>query len=151
MWGKQVQLGMVPYYMFVERDTGARRYFEIPLIDTLRIFQTAFTQLSGLARTVRGPSMSTTPGKVVVDGVTEIHGKPVFCLRFLQARNPDWVGRPFFARFDPEATWLNDLRPASGERHFFFEHDPIQSWRDLDPAPHASGNGNQHRDHVEWA
>ena len=30
MWQRQVQMGMIPYYMFVERDTGARRYFELP-------------------------------------------------------------------------------------------------------------------------
>lgn len=27
MWKMQVQQGMIPYYMFVERDTGARHYF----------------------------------------------------------------------------------------------------------------------------
>jgi hypothetical protein len=26
------------------------------------------------------------------------------------------VGQPFFARFDPAATWLSDLRPAFAER-----------------------------------
>ncbi len=31
MWRMQVELGAVPYYMFVERDTGARGYFEVPL------------------------------------------------------------------------------------------------------------------------
>jgi hypothetical protein len=31
------------------------------------------------------------------------------------------VKRPFFAKFDPEATWLTQLRPAFGERDFFFE------------------------------
>jgi len=32
-----------------------------------------------------------------------------------------WVGRVFFARFDPHAVWLDDLRPAFGESEFFFE------------------------------
>ena len=32
-----------------------------------------------------------------------------------------WVGRPFFARYDPQATWLDELRPAFGEEQFFFE------------------------------
>ena len=30
MWEKQVHLGLIPYYMFVERNTGAKEYFEIP-------------------------------------------------------------------------------------------------------------------------
>lgn len=29
MWRTQVRLGVVPYYMFVERDTGAKHYFEV--------------------------------------------------------------------------------------------------------------------------
>jgi len=65
--------------------------------------------------------MSATPGKVEVLGVQEVAGEKVFVLRFLQGRDPDWVGRPFFARYDPEATWLDQLEPAFGENHFFFE------------------------------
>lgn len=121
MWQRQVQLGAVPYYMFVERDTGPRSYFEVPLARAHRIFRAAFAELSGLGRTVRGPSMSATPGKVCIDGVTEVGGEEVFALRFLQARDPAWVGRPFFARFDPEATWFDQLRPAFGAPRFFFE------------------------------
>ncbi|RME80863.1 MAG: lysine 2,3-aminomutase, partial [Zetaproteobacteria bacterium] len=121
MWKEQVQLGIVPYYMFVERDTGARHYFEVPLVRAWEIYREAFQCVSGLARTVRGPSMSATPGKVEVQGVTRIGGEKVFVLRFLQARNPAWVERPFFAAFDPKATWLDQLRPAFGEPRFFFE------------------------------
>lgn len=121
MWRRQVRLGIVPYYMFIERDTGARRYFELPLARCFDIFRDAYKQVSGLARTVRGPSMSASPGKVVVDGVTEVAGEKVFALSFLQARDPDWVGRPFFARYDPEAMWLNGLSPAFGASKFFFE------------------------------
>jgi hypothetical protein len=65
--------------------------------------------------------MSATPGKVTVDGVTTIHGEKVFALRFLQARDTNWVNRPFYAAFDPAATWLDNLRPAFGESEFFFE------------------------------
>jgi L-lysine 2,3-aminomutase len=31
MWRTQVRLGMIPYYMFIERDTGAQDYFAVPL------------------------------------------------------------------------------------------------------------------------
>ena len=123
MWSRQVRLGAVPYYMFVERDTGPRRYFEVPLARGLEIFNQAYARQSGLGRTARGPSMSATPGKVLVDGVAEINDEKVFVLKFLQARNPSWVGQPFFAQFDPRATWLDDLRPALGETEFFFERE----------------------------
>jgi hypothetical protein len=114
---------MVPYYMFVERDTGARRYFEVPLARAWQVYRDAMQRVSGLARTARGPSMSAAPGKVEVQGVTEVGGERVFVLRFIQGRNPNWVQRPFFARFDPEATWLDQLRPAFGEERFFFEQE----------------------------
>lgn len=120
MWSEQVRLGAVPYYMFVERDTGPRNYFEVPLERGWQIFRDAYASISGLARTVRGPSMSTTAGKVVVDGICEVAGEKVFALRFLQARRTEWVGRPFFAKLDPHATWLDQLRPAFGEDEFFF-------------------------------
>ena len=121
MWRQQVRLGAVPYYMFVERDTGPASYFEVPLARALEIFNSAYRGVSGLARTVRGPSMSATPGKVLVDDVTHVNGEKVFVLKMIQGRDPAWVGRTFFARFDPRATWLDQLEPALGERKFFFE------------------------------
>lgn len=137
MWRSQVKLGLIPYYLFVERDTGAKRYFEIPLYRAWEIYRQAMQQVSGLARTARGPSMSAGPGKIEVQGVTEINGEKVFVLRFIQARNSDWVQRPFFAKFDEHATWLDDLQPALGEESFFFEEEykqmlsgqrPAHSW-----------------------
>lgn len=123
LWETQVRLGAVPYYMFVERDTGPKAYFEVPLARALTIFRRAWREVTGLARTVRGPSMSATPGKVQVDGVAEIQGERVFCLSFLRGRNKDWVRRPFFARYDETATWLDELEPAFGEERFFFEDE----------------------------
>lgn len=119
MWRRQVAMGMVPYYLFVERDTGPQDYFAVPLARAYEIFRDAYKNVSGLCRTVRGPSMSTTPGKVCVDGVVEIGGEKLFALHFIQCRDPDFVGRPFFAHYDPAAVWLTDLRPAFGDRFPF--------------------------------
>jgi KamA family protein len=123
LWTTGVRLGAIPYYMFVERDTGPSSYFELPLAKAYEIFQAAYQQISGLARTVRGPSMSAFPGKVMIDGIVTINGEKLFSLQFLQARNPDWVRRPFYAKFDPAATWLDNLVPAFGEKKFFFEEE----------------------------
>ena len=120
LWSDQVKLGIMPYYMFVERDTGAKRYFAVPLAKAWQIYRDAMQQVSGLGRTARGPSMSSGPGKVEIQGITEINGEKVFALRFIQGRNPDWVQRPFFAKYDEKATWLDDLQPAFGEKKFFF-------------------------------
>lgn len=121
MWRKQVDLGCIPYYMFVARDTGSKAYFELPLERCWQIFRRAYRQVSGLCRTVRGPSMSDHPGKVQVLGVQEVNGHKVFVLRFIQARNPAWVHIPFFAEYDPKATWFDQLKPAFGQEKFFFE------------------------------
>jgi KamA family protein len=121
LWQTQVELGIVPYYMFVERDTGANLYFEVPLAKAWEVFRHAIQGVSGIGRTVRGPSMSTTYGKVEVQGVCEVQGEKVFVLRFIQGRDADWVQRPFFARYCEKATWFDDLKPAFGERKFFFE------------------------------
>ena len=123
MWQDQVRLGMIPYYMFVERNTGAQRYFELPLATAHDIYRNAIQQVSGLARTARGPSMSASPGKVEVQGISEVAGEKVFILRFLQGRNPDWVQKPFFAKYDEYATWLEQLKPAFGQPRFFFEDE----------------------------
>ena len=121
LWRAQVKVGIYPYYMFVERDTGSKKYFEVPLARAWDIYRTAIRGVSGLSRTARGPSMSAGPGKIEVQGIAEVAGERVFVLRFIQGRNPDWVQRPFFATYDPHATWIDDLKPAFGEDSFFFE------------------------------
>lgn len=121
MWRSQTRMGMVPYYMFVERDTGPQDYFAVPLAEAHEIFRDAYQNVSGLARTVRGPSMSATPGKVVVDGVTEVNGEKVFALKMIQARDASLVGKPFFAQYDAKAVWLFDLKPALGATKFPYE------------------------------
>ena len=137
LWRTQVLLGCVPYYMFVARDTGAQHYFAVPLVRAWEIFREAYQRVSGLARTVRGPSMSANPGKVQVLGVGEVRGEKVIELRFIQGRNPDWVHRPFFAQYDESATWLNELRPAFGEARFFYQDELEQYYRESIEARHA--------------
>jgi len=127
MWRKQVNNNCIPYYMFIARDTGAQEYFSVPLVRAWEIFQKAYQQVSGVCRTVRGPSMSCTPGKVQLLGVSEVtHNgkmKKIMTLRFLQGRNPDWVAKPFFAEYDEKAVWIDDLKPAFGMDKFFFEDE----------------------------
>jgi len=33
------------------------------------------------------------------------------------------VRRPFYAKFDPKATWFDELVPAFGEKTFFFQDE----------------------------
>lgn len=123
MWGKQVKLGCVPYYMFVARNTGAQHYFSIPLIDAWNIFRKAYQSVSGICRTVRGPCMSCLPGKVQLLGITEAKDRKVMVFRMIRGRNPDWSARPFFAKYDEKAIWYTELQPAFGEEKFFFSDE----------------------------
>jgi len=113
-WKEEVRLGIVPYYMFMARDTGAQAFFDVPLVRAQRLYADAIRNTSGLCRTARGPSMSCTPGKVEVTGVQTILGQEAFVLRFLQCRDASWVGKVFFAKFDPKAVWFDDLEALDG-------------------------------------
>ena len=117
MWKQQVHMGMIPYYMFIERDTGAQHYFSVPIARAYDIFTEAYSQVSGLAKTVRGPSMSAWPGKVLVDGIVGQGDTKRFILKFIQSRNPQLINKPFYAKFNKQAIWLDDLElePAMQE------------------------------------
>ena len=136
MWQKQVSLGLIPYYMFVVRDTGAQHYFGVPLVRAQEIFRDAYQMVSGLARTVRGPSMSAMPGKIQILGVTQIGKAKAIVMRFLQGRNPKWVQRPFLAKYDGKAIWMDGLKPWDGKK-FFFEKELEQI---LERDEFSSGN-----------
>lgn len=114
LWRTESKAGITPYYMFVERDTGPYDYFKVPLASAWRVFRDAYSSLPGLARTVRGPVMSTTPGKIMVNGATVLNGGAVFDVQFIQARDPKLVGRPFTATGTPSACWAGDLVPGDG-------------------------------------
>ena len=66
--------------------------------------------------------MSSTPGKIQILGVTDIGVKKAIVMRFLQGRNPDWVQRPFLAKYDEGAIWIDDLEPFAGKQ-FFYEDE----------------------------
>jgi hypothetical protein len=63
--------------------------------------------------------MSATPGKIQILGITEVKGEKVFVLRFLHVAIRNFVDIPFFAAYDPKATWFDQLKPAFGEEIFF--------------------------------
>lgn len=121
LWKRQINLGMIPYYMFVERDTGPKDYFQVSLARVLEIYQGAISQLSGLGRSVQGPVMSASPGKIKIEGTLEMGGEKCFVLKFLQAREKQWLHRLFFAQYSAVATWFDQLQPRRLDPYFFFE------------------------------
>ncbi len=121
MINEQVKIGMIPYYMFVPRNTGADIYFKIPLIKAWKIYLEAYRTFSGLGRTLRGPVMSCNPGKVLMLGKTTIENEKAIALKFIQGRNPRWVNKIFYAKYNDKATWIDQLTPL--RKSFFYEKE----------------------------
>jgi KamA family protein len=120
LWEEQVQLGCIPYYMFLARDTGAQHYFAVSLDRALNIYREAIFHTIGLCRTVRGPVMSTTNGKVEIldhDKTTD-----VYTMRFIQHRNPELCYRCFYGKpkmQDP--IWFDQLTNVRPEDEPYFK------------------------------
>ncbi|HLD35627.1 MAG TPA: lysine 2,3-aminomutase, partial [Planctomycetota bacterium] len=119
LWKDEVNLGIIPYYLFIPRDTSAQEYFGLRLEETYEIFNEAYKNVSGLAKTVRGPVMSTYYGKIQLLGTNTINGKKYFCLLLINSANGNNVNIPFFAEYNSQATWFKDLKPAFGQPDFF--------------------------------
>ncbi|MBE0661383.1 MAG: 4Fe-4S cluster-binding domain-containing protein [Bacteroidales bacterium] len=111
MWKKQVQLGMIPYYMFIERETGPYEYFSVPLAEVYRMYQHAIRETGSFSKTVTGPVMSAAKGKVQIMGVVDnpVNGNQYFMMQYVRHRDYRKTFKPFFMEFDPEATWVDQL------------------------------------------
>jgi L-lysine 2,3-aminomutase len=111
MWKTQVKLGMIPYYMFVERETGPFDYFSVPLIEVYRIFESAIKKSGSFAKTVTGPVMSADKGKVQILGIIKnpADGKRYFVLQYVRHRDHRMTFAPFLMHYNPDATWVDQL------------------------------------------
>ena len=111
MWRTQVRMGMIPYYMFVERDTGPQGYFAVPLARATRGLPRRLRErLWAVPDRARAVHVGHARARSAWTGWSRWPGEKVFALHMIQARDPELVGRPFFARYDPKAIWLSDLR-----------------------------------------
>jgi len=120
MWSKQVNLGLVPYYMFIERETGPYEYFGLPIAKVHDIYHNAVRNSASFAKTVTAPVMSASKGKVQVMGTIDnpADGKKYFMLQYVRHRDASKTFRPFLAHYDEEATWFDQLeiaRPVMSE------------------------------------
>lgn len=121
IWGECIRLGVVPYSMYVERGTAAGQYYSVPLAKAAAIHKGVVSTMSGLAQTARGPVLATALGKIVLDGIVNIHGSDVFVFKVFRAREPSLIGTHFFAQYDDKAIWLNQLTPALGSPEWYFD------------------------------
>ena len=114
MWNQQVHLGMIPYYMFIERETGPFEYFQVPLGEAYEIYQGAIRHTSSLAKTVTAPSMSAAMGKAQVLGIiNDEYGQPkYFNIQYIRHRDFNETYKPFLMHYDEKATWIDQLKPV---------------------------------------
>lgn len=117
MWKMQISLGLIPYYMFIERETGPYNYFEIPLAEVYRIYQKAIKETGSFSKTVTGPVMSAAKGKAHIMGVVEnpADGKKYFMMQYVRHRDYRETFKPFFMEYDEKATWINQLEEVKAE------------------------------------
>lgn len=117
IWKMQVKLGMIPYYMFIERETGPYNYFSIPLHEVYKIYQEAIKNSGSFAKTVTGPVMSASKGKVQILGIIKnpSDGKKYFMMQYVRHRDYRMTFAPFFMHYDPKATWVDQLANAGSE------------------------------------
>lgn len=111
MWKKQVELGMIPYYMFVERETGPHDYFSLPLNKVYEIYQAAIKGSSSFAKTVTGPVMSARMGKVQILGTFDnpADGNKYFMLQYVRHRDHTKTFKPFLMHYDENSRWVDQL------------------------------------------
>jgi L-lysine 2,3-aminomutase len=84
LWNKQIALGMVPYYMFMEAQHNIENCFQVPWAKALEIFQAAQKHATPLARTVRGPVFMNDIIRVLLDGTIITDNQKYFVLKNLQ-------------------------------------------------------------------
>ena len=110
LWNREVALGMVPYYLFLDSEAGPMEYFKLPLVTALDIFQEAFRHVSGCGRTVRGPILFDSRDKLLLSDICEINHQQVMVLKYVQAADSEKVGKLIFAAYDDEATRFEQLK-----------------------------------------
>lgn len=115
MWKKQVSLGMIPYYMFIERETGPYDYFQIPLAEGYQLYQKAIIESGSFAKTITGPVMSASKGKAHIMGILDnpANGNRYFMMQYVRHRDYTKTYQPFLMEYDEEATWIDQLSRVS--------------------------------------
>ncbi len=127
MWQTQVELGMIPYYMFVERETGPYQYFSLPLARVYEMFTEAVRESGSFAKTVTGPVMSAAQGKVQIIGIVRnpATAERYFMMQYVRHRDYLRTFRPFFTEYKEDATWIDQLQEIPAESQIETRGTPV--------------------------
>jgi L-lysine 2,3-aminomutase len=92
LWRREVQLGIVPYYLFLESQRGHLPVYKLSPAAALSVFKGADASVGGLAKTIRGPVYNFAAMKLLVDDEINVNGKKQLLLKCLQSENPSEAG-----------------------------------------------------------
>lgn len=99
---RQIKLGLIPYYLFVDANTSAPGYFKISLARAYSLFSETMKQVTGLAKTLQGPVITNNDCKIAIIGIEKINREPHFILQCLQSPDPNQKGAITSVPFDPD-------------------------------------------------
>jgi L-lysine 2,3-aminomutase len=105
--------------MYCARPTGEHHYYTAPLAAMEKIFSKIYRSLSSINRPSRHISMTSSAGKVTIIGTTMIKGEKLFALKFVEARNMEWLDRVYLAKYDEQENIVELLKPFEGDRYFY--------------------------------
>jgi L-lysine 2,3-aminomutase len=105
---KEIRLGLIPYYMFIDANTEAVGCFKVPLANAYHIYSESMKKSSGLAKTMHGPVIMHDCRKIEIVGAEEIHGKKQFILKCLQSPDPEQIGRIATIPYNPAIVDLSE-------------------------------------------
>ncbi|HAS43879.1 MAG TPA: lysine 2,3-aminomutase [Microscillaceae bacterium] len=109
LWNYQIDLGLIPSYMFIESGHNHEASFRVPLAKALSIFQKAQQQTTGLTHSVQGPVFMNDIHRVLLDGIVAIDHKKFFVLKCLQSPYPESEGQIELIPYDKHTRSAGDL------------------------------------------
>ncbi len=107
--------------MYCARPTGEHHYYTAPLADMEKIFSKIYRSLSSINRPSRHISMTSSAGKVTLIGTTDLNGEKLFALKFVEARNMEWMDKVFLAKYDEQENTVELLKPHDRSNYFYEE------------------------------
>jgi len=105
--------------MYCARPTGEHHYYTAPLAAMEKIFNRIYRSLSSINRPSRHLSMTSSAGKITILGTTLVNGEKAFALKFVEARNMEWMDKVFLAKYDEQENTVELLKPFDTDKYFF--------------------------------
>lgn len=107
---EEVKLGIVPYYLYLDADSGPREYFRVPFASAFKIIKDAQQNLSGFVRTLRGPVIQDSGNKILISDIIDFNTEKFFIFKYLHSTEPQKNGLSFFTSYNESATRLCHLQ-----------------------------------------